>query len=521
MIPTMIKSAIALLAAASVASSLRRRSASLRHAVWTAGLLAAMAVPLCAWLLPEWQLAARWTGGIPSSLQGVVTYTGGIQQIAIVIWLGGAAVGMLLLLFGTGRLMWIAFGSVPVHDARWEALAEDVRQQLGIQRPVRLLQNRRVPYLGTWGIVAPRVLLPTDADTWTDSRVRMVLAHELSHIKRHDWVVQVLADAARAIYWFNPMFWLASSRLRRESELACDDAVLRLGVPNVQYAEELLSMTRSLRGEHPVQYPIVAMAQPSQLERRLVALLDPTLSRLAATPWAAAAVAAVAIALTLPLAAVRTTTTQDFAQPAPNTFTKTKQAPTATAQPPVQTMNVSGGQLVSSAVSQALPANKKAETPDLFPPQVETLPGPLASAAVEERPQLAEVLPAAPEPQPLLPAFECKVTPSVRGTRQTFTKVSFGDGPWLMNEDKTIWAADQPYIAGRSVTTLWMRPANTELKISGRRLDTSGQELTVQPAQAFPTPYLATVLTFPEAGCWEVTATAGEQKLTFVTRVQE
>src|SRR6185369_3782799 len=119
--------------------------------------------------------------------------------------------------------------------------------------------------------------------------------------------VQVLADAARAIYWFNPIFWIASSRLRRESEHACDDAVVRLGSTGTRYAEELLAMTRALRSNQRLQSPILAMAQPSHLEQRLVALLNPSLNRLAATPWAVIVVAGFAIALTLPLAAVRST----------------------------------------------------------------------------------------------------------------------------------------------------------------------------------------------------------------------
>ncbi len=190
-----------------------------------------------------------------------------------------------------------------MHDGRRSL--KRFADSLGIRRPVRLLQNRSVPFLGTWGIMAPRVLLPRDAESWPDDRIRMVLAHELAHIQRHDWVVQVLADAARAIYWFNPIFWLASSRLRRESEHACDDAVVRLGAAGTRYAEELLAMTRALRTEERLQSPILAMAQPSHLEQRLVALLNPSLNRLAATPWAVIVVAGVAIALTLPLAAVR------------------------------------------------------------------------------------------------------------------------------------------------------------------------------------------------------------------------
>ena len=53
----------------------------------------------------------------------------------------------------------------------------------------------------------------------------------------------------------------------------------------------------------------------------------------------------------------------------------------------------------------------------------------------------------------------------------TIEKSALGSGPWLINDDRTIWAADQPYVANRSVNTVWMRPANTELTITARRLD--------------------------------------------------
>src|SRR5262245_46318734 len=304
MIAAMIKSAVVLAAAAFVASLMKRQSAAFRHAVWTAGLIGAMAIPLFTITLPSWQ--TRFATPALAFAQKTVGTLGAFRQVAIALWIAGAAAGLFLLLYSAGRLAWVAIGAEPVEDARWAALAEEVRQSLGIRRPVRLLQNRSVPFLGTWGIMSPRVLLPRDAESWPDDRVRMVLAHELSHIQRHDWVVQVLADAARAIYWFNPIFWLASSRIRRESEHACDDAVVRQGAAGPQYAAELLAMTRALRREERLQSPILAMAQPSHLELRLVALLNPSLNRLAATPWAVIVVAGVAIALTLPLAAVRT-----------------------------------------------------------------------------------------------------------------------------------------------------------------------------------------------------------------------
>jgi hypothetical protein len=113
------------------------------------------------------------------------------------------------------------------------------------------------------------------------------------------------------------------------------------------------------------------------------------------------------------------------------------------------------------------------------------------------------------------------MSPSVRGRNGHDRKNGAGNGPWLINEDATIWAADQPYVANRVVNTVWMRPANTKLEITARRLDGDAPQLSVGPAAPYQTGYIAIGVVFPAGGCWEVTATAGESKLTFVTRVRE
>ena len=527
MIAAMIKSAIILIVAAGVASLMRRQSAAVRHAVWTAGLIGAMAVPLCTLTLPSWE-----TGFAASALSFLETslgFLGTLRQVAVTIWIAGATVGILLLLYSAGRLAWVAIGAEPIEDARWAALAEEVRRDLGIRRPVRLLQNRSVPFLGTWGIFVPRVLLPRDAEVWPDERVRMVLAHELSHIQRHDWVVQVLADAARAIYWFNPIFWIASSRLRRESEHACDDAVVRLGATGTRYAEELLAMTRALRSNRRLESPILAMAQPSHLEQRLVALLNPSLNRLAATPWAVLVVAGVAIALTLPLAAVRPGVTIAPKVDTASTLIRTETAtatptptpavtpapsiPAAVKREPIRVENVVPAVPAAAVANPGLTAAESA-----LGQQTSAMPAPQSAIPAVSPATLAAANMAAP---PAPPPFECNVTRSVLQTKTTMEKAALGNGPWIINDDRTIWAAEQPYIAKTSVNTIWMRPPNTELLIAARRLDGDAPKLTVGPAAPYQTSYLAVGVVFPSAGCWEVTATAGDSKLTFITRVRE
>jgi len=554
-IAIMIKSAIVLALAACIAGMLRRQSAALRHAIWTAGLIGALVVPLCSVALPSWQngivgraeeffqpAAAVESSTTPSraalsqepaaltapattpdvspesaTASPVRHWT--IWQIGIGIWMMGAALGLSLMLLGALRLAWVAIRSEPVTDPRWLDLAERVRRSLGFRRPVRLLQNQSSHFLGTWGILVPRVLLPYNADQWSDDRAWMVLGHELAHIKRHDWVVQVLAEAARAIYWFNPVFWLAYSRLRRESEQACDDTVVRMGAGGTQYAEELLDLARTLRSEHPMRSPILAMAQPSHLERRLVALLDPALNRLAATPWSVIVVALVAIGLTLPLAAVRAPekvviVPAAASVPAPTPATLDVAVNDANIKEPPKAAAVNASNQVMPKIE--VPAN--VQTPIAVQQEI-----PLAAALNKIPPALMtkRTAPSGLEPPVVAPpAFECKVTPSVQQTKMKEAKSALGSGPWHINDDQTIWAWDQPYIAGTAVNTMWMKPANADLVITGRRLDGDSAPLKIQPAKDSTAGYIAASLVFPKAGCWEVTATAGPSTLTFITKVE-
>ena len=128
MIAAMIKSAIVLAAAAFIASLMKRQSAAFRHAVWTAGLIGAMAIPLFTVTLPSWQTS--FAGPVLSFLQTAIGPLGILRQAAIGVWLAGAAAGILLLLYSAGRLAWVAIGAEPVADVRWAALAEEVRRHL-------------------------------------------------------------------------------------------------------------------------------------------------------------------------------------------------------------------------------------------------------------------------------------------------------------------------------------------------------------------------------------------------------
>jgi hypothetical protein len=92
----------------------------------------------------------------------------------------------------------------------------------------------------------PAVLMPTGAADWPAGRQRVVLLHELAHVRRRDCQVQLVAHLALALHWFNPLAWWAVRRLRIEREHACDDHVLRSGARASDYADHLLQIARGL-----------------------------------------------------------------------------------------------------------------------------------------------------------------------------------------------------------------------------------------------------------------------------------
>ena len=205
-----------------------------------------------------------------------------------------------MLVIGLGRLTWIASTARRVENGPWAAAAVEIARDYGLRRPVVILQSDHPALLVTWGFVQPKVILPRTAPRWTDERIRVVLAHELAHIKRGDWLIQMVAEMARAGYWFNPVMWIACRRLRLESEQATDDVVLHAGIDGSEYASHLLELARAF-SRHGAWLPAPAIARPSSLERRVRAMLNNRTNRAPITRAArlgiVAALSAIAIAI--------------------------------------------------------------------------------------------------------------------------------------------------------------------------------------------------------------------------------
>ena len=301
-----LKVSLVVLAGLGVAALLRRRSAAARHWVIAASLLCALALPVLELVVPAWGVSFSRSAGaarvgvsesfaVPSDAgaeaAGVapeparpaapVVAAGGatISQLVAPAWLLGVGLGLFVLIVGLTRLTWLAARARPVASGRWTRLADEIGRELSLGRPVQLLESDHPSLLVTWGLFVPKVILPRSAQSWTDERAAIVLRHELAHIRRGDWVIQIAGEILRTAYWFNPLVWIACARLRQESEQACDDEVLSSGVDGPDYATHLVELARLLKAEAAPRLPAPAVARSSSLERRIRAMLDARLTR--------------------------------------------------------------------------------------------------------------------------------------------------------------------------------------------------------------------------------------------------
>jgi beta-lactamase regulating signal transducer with metallopeptidase domain/tetratricopeptide (TPR) repeat protein len=202
-----------------------------------------------------------------------------ILAAALAAWTLGAIAFAARLAVGWVRVRRIARDSSPVTDSEWIAERDSAARRLALERSVPLVESEDVPVAVTSGWRRPLLLIGHAARSWAVERKRVVLLHELAHVKRADWPALLVAELASAVYWFHPAAWWLGRRVRREAEQACDDLVIASGTKPSVYAGHLLGIFRSLHSPaHPVA-PALAIARPHHFEERLRAILDPVSAR--------------------------------------------------------------------------------------------------------------------------------------------------------------------------------------------------------------------------------------------------
>ena len=338
------KATIMLLLGLTAARMAKRTRASVRHLLLTATFAALIILPLMILAVPEVAIVVslpqsvkpiETSSAIPpsSALQpstsnrsasqtAVSEHWSGPSWITIIRlgWIAGAAILLLPLGIDLWRLSRIRRSGLPWLEMR--EIIQSMAAECGVRRSIEILLHEDVPAPFTCGVRRPAIMLPFDARGWSNADLRRALIHEIEHVRRGDWAIQLTARVICVFYWFHPLIWIAWRQLSLEAERACDDAVVQ-SAGRADYAEQLVMLARQLSKTQ--SHPALGMANRSDLSIRVSALLDGNQRRGRVGLLAAASALSGAGLLVLAIAPVRAVT-----QPRKSTAVTTQESSSQT-----------------------------------------------------------------------------------------------------------------------------------------------------------------------------------------------
>jgi beta-lactamase regulating signal transducer with metallopeptidase domain len=215
----------------------------------------------------------------------------------VALWLAGVVLLSSRLLVSWLRARRLVTRGATEASAQWQRAAASLSHMLGLRRAVRLLESAAVEVPSVLGTLRPVILLPASTLTGlTPEQIEMVLAHELAHIRRHDFLINLLQAFVETLMFYHPAVWWMSRSVRIERENCCDDLAVAVCGNPIQYARALTRLEELRAGALRV---MVAANGGSLLQRiRRIAAGRPE-STGTSSRWAAAVVMLVVLGVAM------------------------------------------------------------------------------------------------------------------------------------------------------------------------------------------------------------------------------
>jgi hypothetical protein len=229
-------------------------AAAVKHRIVLGTLISLALLPLLAWLAPSWNLPILRGSDSPESASlppGAMIFLWTYVLVVVVL-------GSRLLL----QIVSIGLISVRANNASgaWHQCLDPSIEQ----RSVTLKLSTEIYGPLTWGALKPTIVLPLSEEQWSHNDRKMILQHEMAHIRRGDWLAMLLARWVCILYWPVPGLRRLLKSLSLSAEQACDDRVLAEGADASDYASLLLKQVRQ------EQIPAtLALAQPAEITVRI------------------------------------------------------------------------------------------------------------------------------------------------------------------------------------------------------------------------------------------------------------
>ena len=269
---------------------MRPRTAQARYGFACAGFLLMSLLPVLTFALQP------PTGPAPSTIEVIreagagLTFQGSgslVQQAqaaatpwlpwALGVWMMGVA---LLSLRMVGAWVWLQglrFRQASPAGAEWHLRLSTLQRRLGVSQTVELLKSAAVEVPMVLGWLRPVILVPASAFLGLSTEaLEAVLAHELAHIRRHDYLVNLLQSVVEILLFYHPAVWWLSTQIRTERENCCDDVAVAYCGDALAYAKALAAL-EGLREPAPFRIELALAADGGSLMHRIQRLILPSL----------------------------------------------------------------------------------------------------------------------------------------------------------------------------------------------------------------------------------------------------
>jgi beta-lactamase regulating signal transducer with metallopeptidase domain len=275
---------------------MRKRSAAERSWVAHIGLLALLIMALAPLVLPSWNVevpslpgespqplisqtpaAAAVPAAIVDTTQAAAKSVPATSLLspaaaATALYALPAAILLFITLLALVRLIALRARADVLVDGHWLSALARAQRRMGFKHGTALLTSDDLASPISWGLMRPVILLNSRAVEAT-GQAEAIIAHELAHVARMDWIKLLFARVATALFWFNPLVWLLAREAHQLREEAADDSVLAADIADTDYAQLLVAVARHecpglLLGAHGVA------PSKSSLARRVARVLD-------------------------------------------------------------------------------------------------------------------------------------------------------------------------------------------------------------------------------------------------------
>jgi len=194
------------------------------------------------------------------------------SETIILVWGVGVILFLLKLLFSWAYVHYLKTGE---ENKQLTYSMVKIKERLKLEKPIKILESSRITVPMVIGIIKPVILFPVGVITLLSiEEIEGIIAHELAHVKRHDFLVNIIQTIMETLYYYHPAVWWISANIKSERENCCDDVAISLGMEPITYAKALVKLREIQTQKNPALAMALSSSNRNQLLNRIKRIMN-------------------------------------------------------------------------------------------------------------------------------------------------------------------------------------------------------------------------------------------------------